>query len=176
MKKSLMISLWMVGILFFKFEEVIIMSLFSMMLGQINSESNIDDLKDKFELSEKLLNAIIIVVTDGKVEPEYEDNRSRMETVHQKTWEKCTVILTRDEWDRSSYEMCAPRKSTIGEIKFEDGSLLYKSDGSALRKGPWVERFLAYSKEVLTEYEKKQQEKVDQENAKKLVPFLDIDF
>ena len=44
-----MISLWMVGILFFKFEEVIIMSLFSMMLGQINSESNIDDLKDKLE-------------------------------------------------------------------------------------------------------------------------------
>lgn len=81
--------------------------------------------------------------------------------------------------DRSGYELAPTRNPTVAEIQLDDGSkisVIYKSDGSALRKEPWIERFLAYSKEALAEYEKKQQEKVDQENAKKLEPFSDIDF
>lgn len=59
--------------MYFKFLELVIISLLSM-LGQINNENNIDGLKEELELSKQLLNSITIVATDGKVEPDLKDN------------------------------------------------------------------------------------------------------
>lgn len=126
--------------------------------------------------SRSLLDAIIIVVTDGKVEPDCKDDRNLIHKKYSKKWEKCTIKLVRDEMDRSSYELAPSKGPTIGEILFEDGSLLYKSDGSALRQGPWIERFIAYSKDVQKKYAQQQQEKLKKKEEEKNKPFADIDF
>jgi hypothetical protein len=139
---------------------------------------NNEELLENRKIADELLEAITIIATDGRIEPEPGEkyNISFRSKKYEKSWEKCTVILTRDELDRSNGRPALPIEPTVGEILFEDGSPLYKSDGSVLRKGPWIERFISYSKKVQDKYKKEQQERINQEKEEKLKPFLNIDF
>ena len=131
-----------------------------------------------------IFDAIVIVATNGDIEPKLEDNKNRMQTVHEVEWEGCIVRLIRDEMDRSGYEQVADTESTTAEILRGEAILFrgFAFFGSSacivesFRFGPWAERFVTYSKEIESEYLIKQKNILAQVKAEELKPHSDIDF
>ena len=125
-----------------------------------------------------VLDALIVIAT---YEPETCDGVKTATAKYTQKWEKCMITLERDEDNNRSPSYFrgitkTTKLPTIGIIQFEDGSVLYKSDGSAFRMGAWVERFITYANEIKAQRKAKRLEKTEQLKAKKLEPFQEIDF
>ncbi|MEN4982189.1 hypothetical protein [Acinetobacter modestus] len=96
-----------------------------------------------------------------------------------KDWEKCTV--------EAEYGILGTKiDGTVDvKVKLNEDTIIYCASKisnedtetvTIFRNGAWVERFLAYSKEVRVKYEKQQLDRIQQARSEALKPFSNIDF
>lgn len=116
-----------------------------------------------------VLNALITIASNGVANSYEELCLQKQNYGLSRDWEKCKVILHYKDWYKD-------KKDWIEGTLYLEDEIIYKTDGSAFRMGAWVDRFVTYSKKVRSEYEKQQQEKIQQERSEALKPFSDIDF
>ena len=121
-----------------------------------------------FEKSVELgiLNALIAIVSSGEANSYEELCEQGQNYGLCVEWEKCEVTLGYRSDNKDYF---------YGTIELQNEEI-YNSDGSVFRMGAWVDRFVTYSKKVRSEYEKQQQEKIQQKRNEALMPFSDIDF
>lgn len=123
-----------------------------------------------------IFEAAMLIVTDGELSDtpsvdwirdigwEIEDSL--------KNWETCTIkvsysILGNNRYGGVDIEIKLGEDSVIySATKEEDEDGDNETSITVFRMGSWVDRFLAYSKEIYTRYEKQQQRKADQKKLK----------
>lgn len=130
---------------------------------------DIQDTKKKlFEesLNLKILDSLITVVSEGAISSEQELIKKEKNWGKSTNWETCLVTLRYKSF----------RDASLEAIIEKDTEILYHSNGSAFRMGPWVERFKSYADEVRNKYIKEEETKAQKEKEKELQPFLNIDF